>query len=312
MESRIAAVEAAVAAKSADAVVAAVEALIDPSSPGHNNALVRSTLRKLAASLEALPVGDNEFIDSAASRAVEKLRPQLLSLEDADFQLRLLLSKLYSGEEDYVRAGVVLGAAHIDSPQVLISDAERASAYIRVAQAYLKGDDDVNADRFINRATHYALAPGVPPGIKATYSACWCQVLDFRRKFLEAALRYGDLSRLSEEHNFLAADLLVLLEKGARCIVLAPAGPSKQRIMGTFMRDERIGSIDVRKGEEGAAACALPGPCRCLRAPAAGPHTACCFLSLPLLPLLPLLFLLPLLPAARAAQDSVHAAAHVH
>jgi hypothetical protein len=124
-----------------------------------------------------------------------------------------------------------------------LSDAERAKFYIRVAQAYLKAEDDVNADRFVRRADGPVNAAG-DSILKMQYRACYAQMLDQKRKFLEAAMRYIELTQVSADIVD-DADLLALLEKAVKCAILAPAGPQRQRVMGTLYRDSRIDGVDV-------------------------------------------------------------------
>jgi NADH dehydrogenase/NADH:ubiquinone oxidoreductase subunit G len=87
------------------------------------------------------------------------------------------------------------------------------------------------------------------------------RVLDSKRRFLEAALRYADLARLPAE---LVDDdsLTASLEKAVNCILLAPLGASRQRVMGALMREERVARISVSgaraRGARGRGAGARP------------------------------------------------------
>jgi COP9 signalosome complex subunit 4 len=70
-------------------------------------------------------------------------------------------------------------------------------------------------------------------------------VLDAKRKFIEAALRYLDVMRSVEAAEVDEAELISFVEKAAICAVLAPAGPQRQRVMSTLMRLDKIALVQV-------------------------------------------------------------------
>lgn len=60
--------------------------------------------------------------------------------------------------------------------------------------------------------------------------------MDYKRKFVEAAQKYNELSlksRIDSNKRFDA------LEKALICAILAPAGPQRSRMLGTLFKDER-------------------------------------------------------------------------
>jgi COP9 signalosome complex subunit 4 len=91
-------------------------------------------------------------------------------------------------------------------------------------------------------------APPLPPA----------QVLDAKRKFIEAALRYLDVMRSVEAAEVDEAELIAFVEKAAICAVLAPAGPQRQRVMGTLMRLEKIALVQVRACTRSHGRCGVP------------------------------------------------------
>jgi COP9 signalosome complex subunit 4 len=175
--------------------------------------------------------------------------PQYFAALKALAALRPNLQLQYWGQGDYLRAASVLSQARIDSTSMNLSHSERAKFFIRVAQAYLKAEDDVNADRFVRRADGPVNDAG-DPILKMQFRACYAQMLDQKRKFLEAALRYIELTQVSSDIVD-EGDLLALLVKAVKCAILAPAGPQRQRVMGTLYRDERVHGIDVSACSDG-------------------------------------------------------------
>lgn len=185
-------------------------------------------------------------MEGIAEYGIEKFRSRVGGgvFEEADYSLRFLLYNIYWAYEDYLRAASVFAQARIDSPSLPLQESERAHSYVRVAQAYLKADDDVSADRFIKRASDYVFHASVGWETQVQYKACYAQILDAKRKFLEAAGRYIELAHLPPSQAE-ESDLLAMLERAVKCVVVAPAGPQRQRVMGTLYRDERLSMIDV-------------------------------------------------------------------
>lgn len=65
---------------------------------------------------------------------------------------------------------------------------------------------------------------------------CYARVLDYRRKFIEAAQRYNELSYKSEVDE---EERMVALKKALICTVLASAGQQRSRMLATLFKDER-------------------------------------------------------------------------
>merc|ERR1719478_217728 len=68
--------------------------------------------------------------------------------------------------------------------------------------------------------------------------------MDSKRKFLDAASKYFDLSQQTFGGQIAETDLLHLLSCATTCAVLAPAGPQRSRILASLSKDERISRIE--------------------------------------------------------------------
>lgn len=68
------------------------------------------------------------------------------------------------------------------------------------------------------------------------FQACYARILDYKRKFVEAAQRYNELSLKSVVSN---EERLKALDNALICAILAPAGPHRSRMLGTLFKDER-------------------------------------------------------------------------
>ena len=218
------------------------DALTDDSTPA---TVARGPLKRLGDALAR--VSDNSDVITIATRTLERLALRnggaigAAGFDEADYALRLPLYAVYMGEDDPLRAATVLSAARLEG--AAFTDAQRAAGYIKVAQAYLRADDDVNADRFVKRATDPVYRTG-DAVMALTLKALTAVVLDAKRRFLEAAVRYLEVvaagSALVEE-----VELLKFLQDAATAAILAPAGPQRLRVLGAVLRDSRVTSLDA-------------------------------------------------------------------
>merc|ERR1719213_535513 len=76
------------------------------------------------------------------------------------------------------------------------------------------------------------------------YKVCHARILDSKRKFLEAASKYCDLSLQSFGGKVVEEDLMQLLRCAVTCAILAPAGPQRSRILASLCKDERIRHLE--------------------------------------------------------------------
>lgn len=68
------------------------------------------------------------------------------------------------------------------------------------------------------------------------YKKCYAHVLDYRRKFIEAAQRYNELSY---RKTMSESDRMDALRSALICTVLASAGQQRSRMLATLFKDER-------------------------------------------------------------------------
>lgn len=85
----------------------------------------------------------------------------------------------------------------MDSVAHPLSDEEKADILIKCAECFLVIDESVDAESFVNRAS--ALIGNIPASSTVTlrFRTLFARVLDANRKFLDAALRYYELSTTS-------------------------------------------------------------------------------------------------------------------
>jgi len=183
----------------------------------------------------------------ACEAALSVLQTRLVLYEEQDGVLREAMAEVLRAEENYSGAAKVL--AGIDLRSTRYTDTERMERLVKIAEYFLEDGESVDADVYINKASHL-LGACNDPAVKTRYKVSYARVLDSKRKFLEAAGRYYDLSTGSADAvgglEVVEDDLLMLLAKSVVCVVLANAGPPRTRLLGTLYKDER--TQNVRQG----------------------------------------------------------------
>jgi hypothetical protein len=111
--------------------------------------VTKSVLEHVAVACDSIT--DNDIAEAIAEHAISQIRSRASSFEKADYALRYVLFRIYVGFQDYLRAATILAQAKLDS--AALTDTERAWAYVKVAQNYVRSEDDINAERFIRRAS---------------------------------------------------------------------------------------------------------------------------------------------------------------
>ncbi|KAJ8600210.1 hypothetical protein CTAYLR_001916 [Chrysophaeum taylorii] len=200
----------------------------------------RSAVSHYANAVRMLRSG--EALEAACQHALRTLAPQVSSFEESDARLRHALFDALLGQGSFKEAACVLAGINMETSQRVYSDVEKASTYVKIAETFLEDDESVDAETFVTRASGLMHAvPGDDWALQLRYRVTLARTLDARRKFLDAAMRYYELSQA--RHREVATDELVaLLSKAVTCAVLGNAGPQRSRILAMLYKDERVGS----------------------------------------------------------------------
>ena len=78
-----------------------------------------------------------------------------------------------------------------------IPDQEKLQIYIRIVRLLLEDEDNVQAETYYNRAALLVHSTNDKATLLA-YKLCQARIMDYSRKFLEAASRYHELSWVAE------------------------------------------------------------------------------------------------------------------
>merc|ERR1712032_1451081 len=200
----------------------------------------RPVLQQVAEQMDKLK---NTELKELGLHTLERLRGRVVSFEEEDFVIRELLSEVFQAEGDWNEAAKCLAAINLEAGTRCRTSLQKAEKYVKIAELYLEDDDPVSADTFCARAAMVMHeVEDVPLNLR--FKVCHARILDSKRKFLEAASKYCDLSQQSFGGQICEADLLQLLKCAVTCAILAPAGPQRSRILALLSKDERIRNVE--------------------------------------------------------------------
>uniref|UniRef100_A0A9L0TST4 COP9 signalosome complex subunit 4 n=1 Tax=Equus caballus TaxID=9796 RepID=A0A9L0TST4_HORSE len=201
-------------AEQLEALKAFVEAMVN-----ENVSLVisRQLLTDFCTHLPNLP-------DSTAKEiyhfTLEKIQPRVISFEEQVASIRQHLASIYEKEEDWRNAAQVLVGIPLETGQKQYNVDYKLETYLKIARLYLEDDDPVQAEAYINRAS-LLQNESTNEQLQIHYKVCYARVLDYRRKFIEAAQRYNELSYKTIVHE---SERLEALKHALHCTILASAG----------------------------------------------------------------------------------------
>lgn len=166
---------------------------------------------------------------------LDKVLPRVISFEEQVASIRQHLAQIYERCQDWREAANVLVGIPLETGQKQYTVDYKLDTYLKIARLYLENDDAVQAEAFINRAS-LLQAETKNEELLVMYKVCYARVLDYRRKFIEAAQRYNELSYRTIVDEF---ERLTALKKALICTVLASAGQQRSRMLATLFKDER-------------------------------------------------------------------------
>jgi len=200
----------------------------------------RPVLQQLATQMERLT---NSELKELAIHTLDRLRGRVVSFEEEDFIIRELLCEVFQAEGDWSEAARCLAQINLETGTRCRTPQQKAEKYVKIAELYLEDDDPVSADAYCTRAAMVIHEVQDVP-LQLRYRVCHARILDSKRKFLEAASKYCDLSQQTFGGQIDEADLVHLLSMAVTCAILAPAGPQRSRILALLCKDERIRQIE--------------------------------------------------------------------
>eukprot|EP00242_Pyramimonas_sp_CCMP2087_P014326 CAMPEP_0198221966 /NCGR_PEP_ID=MMETSP1445-20131203/86061_1 /TAXON_ID=36898 /ORGANISM="Pyramimonas sp., Strain CCMP2087" /LENGTH=403 /DNA_ID=CAMNT_0043900301 /DNA_START=83 /DNA_END=1294 /DNA_ORIENTATION=+ len=209
----------------------------------------RQLLTQFAANITKLESSVHKIV---AEHALEQIQPRVVSFEEQVTTIRESLANVYESGEDWSMAAQILGGIDLESGNRILDTEYKLGKCVKIARLYLEDDDAVKAEAYIKRASF--LLPkdkeqtsDAEKVLTLQYKVCYARILDAKRRFLEAALRYYELSQHeNQDINGQKVDeeeLTTALTASITCSILAAAGPQRSRVLATLYKDERCATI---------------------------------------------------------------------
>uniref|UniRef100_A0A0E0KA31 COP9 signalosome complex subunit 4 n=1 Tax=Oryza punctata TaxID=4537 RepID=A0A0E0KA31_ORYPU len=205
----------------------------------------RQLLQTFAQELGRL---EPEAQKEVAHYALTQIQPRVVSFEEQVVVIREKLAELYESEQQWSKAAQMLSGIDLDSGIRMLDDTNKLSKCVQIARLYLEDDDSVNAEAFINKAS-FLVTNSHQELLNLQYKVCYARILDLKRRFLEAALRYYDISQIEQrqigDEEIDENALEQALSAAVTCTILAGAGPQRSRVLATLYKDERCSKLKI-------------------------------------------------------------------
>jgi COP9 signalosome complex subunit 4 len=170
-----------------------------------------------------------------STHVIRILAPKVVSYEQQDTELKLILADAYEADNDFISSAKTLQTIALESSQRTVSDDEKAKVWMRICRCYLEEDDPTNALTYLNKIKQIIFSVTDQP-TRLQFQLCQARISDSQRNFLDASAAYLTLSNeavIDEEERLQA------LSAAITCAVLAPAGPLRGRQLAKLYKDER-------------------------------------------------------------------------
>jgi len=179
-------------------------------------------------------------LEDSVSKAVshfflEIVSPRVISFEDQVGTIRQHLADIFEREQNWTQAALTLVGIPLETGQKQYSADYKLETYLKISRLYLEDEDHVQGEMYINRAAQLQTQTKNEE-LQIVYKVCQGRVLDFKRKFIEAASRYNELSYKTAIHD---SERMTALRNAAVCTILASAGQQRSRMLATLYKDER-------------------------------------------------------------------------
>ncbi|EJD53625.1 hypothetical protein AURDEDRAFT_133335 [Auricularia subglabra TFB-10046 SS5] len=200
--------------------------------------VARQVITELVSSIAGAVKG-SEIRKKIIQETLQVLQPRLVSFEEQVAGLRYQLADIFEEEEDWSEAARVLMGVSLESGHRLIADEDKLRVYIRIVRLLLEEEDSIQAETYYNRAA-LLIHSTQDRELQLSFKLSQARIMDYSRKFLEAALRYHELSWIGEIDE---DERTQALSAAVTCAVLAPAGPNRSRVLASLCRDERTAQL---------------------------------------------------------------------
>jgi len=180
-------------------------------------------------------------LQQVAVYAMEQITARQLNFENEMMMIREALAKIYQADEQWEQSAKELMKIPLEAAPLSLLEADKKfDIYVKIAQLQLQCGNAVNAEMYINRASRIAHEVKSDT-LLLVFKASKVRVLDMKRKFIEAAIGYYQLSIHQAIEDEKSRDHA--LKQATICAVLSEAGPRRTQMLATLYKDERSAKL---------------------------------------------------------------------
>ncbi len=205
----------------------------------------RQLLVDLCNSLGRVP---DELYKRVANFALEAVEPRAHAFEAGITTLRDRLATILEKEGRWTEAAEMLSGIPFDDMGRTLDANYCADAFVRIGRLYVSAGKLSDAEPWANKAS-LLMPQCTDEGTRLLFRTLQAQILDFKRKYEDAALKYYQLSQLARrkygKETVSAKDTIQALSYAIACAILAPAGPRRSRVLAVLYKDERAWSTPL-------------------------------------------------------------------
>lgn len=111
----------------------------------------REIIHHLSKSFKKLP---NDVVLDLGNTCLEMIQPKLSMLEEEDALIRYEVASVYQAKKMHIDSAKCLQKIKLENTTRNVSETEKANTYVTIAENWFYEDDAVNAEIFLNKATH--------------------------------------------------------------------------------------------------------------------------------------------------------------
>ncbi|OAA64329.1 PCI domain-containing protein [Niveomyces insectorum RCEF 264] len=151
-----------------------------------------------------------------------------------------LVATACENQEEFSEAAALLASVPLDSSQRRVSQEDKVRMWVRIVRDYLEVDDTTAAESYLNKLKG-VIFDVHDQELNLHFKLSQARINDAKREFLAASTAYHDISyspAIAEEER------LHTLSMAIKCALLAPAGPTRSRVLGRLYKDDRAETLD--------------------------------------------------------------------
>lgn len=123
---------------------------------------------------------------SVGQHAIDRISQRQLSFEDEDASFKKQVAEIYAAKKDFEKAARTLEKINLDNANRIVSEDEKASLLVQIAELWFEDDDAVFAEKYISKAAHI-IHLVKDHALTIRYKVCHSRIMDSKRKFLIAS-----------------------------------------------------------------------------------------------------------------------------